>query len=59
MIGFIDAANLPSIQLHEAFGFRQVGFLPSIGFKFGRWTDSMIMQRSLGPGATTKPDMWL
>jgi L-amino acid N-acyltransferase YncA len=59
MIGYIDASNLPSIQLHEVFGFRQVGYLPSIGFKFGQWTDSMIMQRSLGPGATTKPDTWL
>ena len=59
MIGYIDASNLPSIQLHEAFGFRRVGYLPSIGFKFGRWTDSIIMQRSLGPGATIKPDMWL
>ena len=57
MIGYIDASNHPSIHLHEAFGFRQVGYLPSIGFKFGRWTDSMIMQRPLGPGATTAPDM--
>ena len=59
MIGYIDASNLPSAQLHEAFGFRQVGYLPSIGFKFGGWTDSIIMQRSLGPGARTKPGMWL
>jgi L-amino acid N-acyltransferase YncA len=59
MIGYIDASNHPSIQLHEAFGFRQVGYLPSIGFKFGHWTDSVIMQRSLGPGATAKPDIWL
>ena len=59
MIGYTDASNLPSTQLHEAFGFRQVGYLPSIGFKFGGWTDSIIMQRSLGPGARTKPDMWL
>jgi len=36
-----------------------VGYLPSIGFKFGHWTDSVIMQRSLGPGATSQPDMWL
>lgn len=56
MIGYIDASNLPSAQLHEAFGFRQVGYLPSIGFKFGGWTDSMIVQRSLGPGAGIKPD---
>jgi len=59
MIGYIDASNLSSTQLHEAFGFRQVGYLPSIGFKFGGWTDSIIMQRSLGPVATIKPDTWL
>ena len=59
MIGYIGASNRPSIQLHETFGFRQVGYLPSIGFKFGHWTDSVIMQRSLGPGATSQPDMWL
>lgn len=57
MIGYIDGANRASVRLHEAFGFRQVGFLPAIGFKFGRWTDSMLMQRSLGPGATTPPDV--
>jgi phosphinothricin acetyltransferase len=56
MIGYIDAANRPSIQLHEAFGFRQVGCLPSIGFKFGQWTDSVMMQRSLGLGDTAPPD---
>jgi L-amino acid N-acyltransferase YncA len=59
MIGYIDASKCPSIQLHEAFGFRQVGYLPSIGFKFGHLTDSVIMQRSLGPGATSQPNMWL
>ena len=59
MIGYIDASNRPSIQLHETLGFRQVGYLPSIGFKFGRWTDSVIMQRALGPGSTSKPDTWL
>jgi L-amino acid N-acyltransferase YncA len=58
MIGYIDAANRPSIQLHEAFGFRQVGLLPSIGFKFAKWTDSVMMQRSLGAGATTPPGVW-
>jgi L-amino acid N-acyltransferase YncA len=55
MIGYIDGANVASLKLHERFGFRQVGFLPSIGFKFGRWTDSVMMQRSLGPGATEPP----
>ena len=55
MIGYIDAANVASLKLHEAFGFRQVGYLPTIGYKFGRWTDSVMMQRSLGPGATEGP----
>jgi phosphinothricin acetyltransferase len=55
MIGYIDSANVASIRLHEGFGFRQVGFLPAVGYKFGRWTDSVMMQRSLGPGATEPP----
>jgi phosphinothricin acetyltransferase len=56
MIGYIDAANAPSLGLHEAFGFRQVGYLPSIGYKFGHWTDSVMVQRSLGLGPTAPPD---
>ncbi|HXY57286.1 MAG TPA: GNAT family N-acetyltransferase [Methylocystis sp.] len=58
MIGYIDASNRASIQLHEAFGFRQVGYLPQIGYKFGKWTDSLMLQRSLGPGSTTSPGLW-
>ncbi len=55
MIGYIDAANHASLRLHESFGFRQVGHLPSIGYKFGRWTDTVMVQRSLGLGATAAP----
>jgi L-amino acid N-acyltransferase YncA len=55
MIGYIDAANRASIALHESFGFRQVGYLPQIGFKFGHWTDTVMVQRSLGPGGTEPP----
>ncbi len=55
MIGYIDAANRASLGLHEAFGFRQVGYLPSIGYKFGHWTDTVMVQRSLGPGGTEPP----
>ena len=55
MIGYIDAANSASLGLHEQFGFRQVGYLPAVGFKFGRWTDTVMVQRSLGPGATELP----
>jgi L-amino acid N-acyltransferase YncA len=44
-----------SIRLHEALGFTHVGVLASVGFKFGRWIDSVLMQRALGPGATSLP----
>ena len=56
MIGYIDAGNPPSLKLHESFGFQQVGYLPQIGYKFGHWTDSVMMQRSLGLGATVPPE---
>ena len=52
MIGYIDAANAPSLAIHEKFGFRKVGFLPQVGFKFGHWTDTVMVQRSLGLGGT-------
>ena len=58
MIGYIDAANKPSIALHTACGFRDVGYLPSVGYKFGQWTDVVMVQRSLGSGGTTGPEVW-
>jgi L-amino acid N-acyltransferase YncA len=50
-----DSAQVPSIELHRALGFRMIGTIENVGFKFGRWLDSVLMQRALGPGATTKP----
>ena len=50
-----DSANAASIGLHAALGFRQIGILLSVGFKFGRWVDSVLMQRSLGAGDSDKP----
>lgn len=50
-----DSANHASIGLHAAMGFAQVGCLRSVGFKFGRWVDSVLMERALGPGDTTLP----
>ena len=44
MIGGIDAANAGSIALHERLGFRHVGTLPQVGFKFGRWLDLAFYQ---------------
>lgn len=45
-----DSANHASIRLHESLGFRWVGVLRSVGFKFGRWIDTVLMQRELGAG---------
>jgi L-amino acid N-acyltransferase YncA len=46
----------PSIGLHRALGFTEVGVLRAVGFKFDSWIDVILMQRALGPGATV-PDI--
>jgi L-amino acid N-acyltransferase YncA len=43
-----DSAHVASISLHASLGFRTVGTLEAVGFKFGRWLDSVLMQRRLG-----------
>jgi phosphinothricin acetyltransferase len=50
-----DSANLASIGVHMALGFEPTGTFRAVGFKFGRWVDSVLMQRSLGPGASNTP----
>ena len=50
-----DSANAASIALHASHGFVRAGTLRSVGFKFGRWVDSVIMQRPLGEGDATRP----
>jgi L-amino acid N-acyltransferase YncA len=45
--------NAASISLHAALGFRHAGLLPAVGRKFDRWIDTVLMQRALGPGAST------
>jgi phosphinothricin acetyltransferase len=50
-----DTANLPSIRLHARCGFSHAGTLPNVGWKLGRWLDSVFMVRALGPGAATPP----
>jgi phosphinothricin acetyltransferase len=47
--------TVASIRLHAALGFSEVGVLTGVGFKFGRWVDSVLMQRALGPGTATPP----
>jgi L-amino acid N-acyltransferase YncA len=50
-----DSAQTPSIALHAALGFDMIGTLRSVGFKHGRWLDTPLMQRALGPGDTAPP----
>jgi L-amino acid N-acyltransferase YncA len=50
-----DSANAASIGMHESHGFLRVGTLRSAGYKFGRWVDSVIMQRPLGAGDGAPP----
>ena len=45
--------NAASIGLHASFGFVPAGLMRSVGFKFGRWLDSVLMQRGLGRGDET------
>jgi L-amino acid N-acyltransferase YncA len=44
-----------SIGLHAAAGFQHIGILQDVGFKHGRWLDSVLMQRALGQGGKTAP----
>ena len=48
MIAVVGGPEPASLALHEALGFRQVGRLTSVGFKFGRWLDTVYLQRALG-----------
>ena len=50
-----DSAQTPSIRLHTSCGFEMVGTIKNIGFKFGRWLDTVLMQRELGVGSTKPP----
>jgi len=50
-----DSANTASIELHRRLGFVMVGTIRSAGYKFGRWVDSVLMQRALGAGDSTPP----
>lgn len=43
------ADNVASLKLHENFGFAEVGHLRGVGFKFGAWVDSVLLQRRLQP----------
>jgi L-amino acid N-acyltransferase YncA len=56
MLGVIgDSVNTASIAVHAACGFRLIGNFQSIGFKHGRWLDTVLMQRALGSGDASPP----
>lgn len=48
-----DSANHASVALHRACGFADTGTLRSVGWKHGRWLDTVLMQRALGEGDAT------
>jgi len=48
MVGAIDGENTGSIRFHERCGFVEVGRMPGIGFKLGRWLTLVLLQRRLG-----------
>ena len=50
-----DSANAGSIGAHIKTGFTLIGTHPDVGFKFGRWLDTVMMQRALGEGGVTLP----
>ncbi|MEP9350251.1 N-acetyltransferase family protein [Xanthobacter sp. KR7-225] len=52
-----DSGNEGSIALHRACGFAHMGTLVATGLKFGRWIDTVLMQRPLGAGAADLPGM--
>ena len=50
-----DSANAASIGVHRALGFEHVGLMKAAGWKFERWLDVVVMQRSLGLGQSSAP----
>jgi L-amino acid N-acyltransferase YncA len=51
-----NSGNAGSIGLHRQHGFRLVGTFEAVGFKLGRWVDTVLMQRALRPGGDTLPE---
>jgi phosphinothricin acetyltransferase len=51
-----DSAQAASIGVHKALGFADAGVFKNVGYKFGRWLDTVHMQLPLGDGARTAPE---
>jgi L-amino acid N-acyltransferase YncA len=52
-----DSAQAASIAVHAGAGFMHIGTLRSVGFKHGRWLDTVLMQRPLGRSDAAPPSM--
>ncbi|MXP62401.1 N-acetyltransferase family protein [Roseomonas sp. M0104] len=48
MVASVDAANAPSLRMHEKLGFQRVALMPQVGCKFGQWLDLVLLQKRLG-----------
>jgi phosphinothricin acetyltransferase len=57
VIGDATGGSVGSRRLHERAGFRLIGVAEKIGFKHGRWLDQMLMQKELGEGDSTPPEI--
>ncbi len=47
LVAGISADNRPAIRFHSAIGFSEVGRMPEVGRKWGRWLDLVLMQKIL------------
>lgn len=52
-----NSENIASLALHRSASFSHTGTFKSVGFKHGRWLDTVILQRTLGVGDATLPDI--
>jgi phosphinothricin acetyltransferase len=57
MIAVVGGAEPASVALHRKAGFREAGRMTSVGRKYGRWLDTLYMQKSLGPGDQVPPEV--
>jgi phosphinothricin acetyltransferase len=55
MLAVIGDSSPASVALHKAAGFVEVGLFRSVGFKFGQWRDTAMLERELGEGSQTPP----
>ncbi|HVW40653.1 MAG TPA: GNAT family N-acetyltransferase [Amycolatopsis sp.] len=56
VIAVIADTQGASPALHHRRGFVEAGCLRNVGFKHGRWLDTLLMQRSLVPTSSAHPN---